>query len=143
MMSSTDGYYVQYFEASRCPVSKLRIYNSPTNLLFVSRFLACSTASTLNCYFQDDDWHVTPIRTLYSQFKRDPGGALTVHTGSEGAVQYGLQWCFFRESSPSPLVTSVLTHSRRKPWSAYMLRLARNGRLRLSIPRRLLPQLHL
>lgn len=34
------------FAASRCPKGKLRIHNSPGNLLFMARFMACSLAET-------------------------------------------------------------------------------------------------
>ena len=34
------------FASSRCPKGKLRIHNSPGNLLFMARFMACSLAQT-------------------------------------------------------------------------------------------------
>ncbi|CEQ40826.1 SPOSA6832_02462 [Sporobolomyces salmonicolor] len=82
---------------SRCPASKLRIYNSPRNLLFVARYLACMQGSTPYCFFQDDDWVVQPLRSLYAQFKRDPEGPIVVSTNSEVAALYGLEWCFYRQ----------------------------------------------
>ncbi|GAA5872830.1 hypothetical protein JCM1840_005863 [Sporobolomyces johnsonii] len=84
------------FATSRCPASKLRIYNSPRNLLFVARYLACMQGSTPYCFFQDDDWVVQPLRSLYAQFKRDPEGPVVVSTNSEVAALYGLEWCFYQ-----------------------------------------------
>lgn len=83
------------FHSSRCSPSKLRIYNSPTNLYFLSRYLACSTASTPYCFFQDDDWLVKPIRSMYSVFKRDPEAGVVVSTDSKVSVLFGWEWCFF------------------------------------------------
>ncbi|KAK4048899.1 hypothetical protein OIV83_004455 [Microbotryomycetes sp. JL201] len=88
----------EMFKASRCPASRLRIYNSPRNMLFVARYLACAQASTPHCFFQDDDWLVQPIRALYSQFSRDPEGPVVVHTNPQVAALYGLEWCFFESS---------------------------------------------
>ncbi|KAL8278044.1 hypothetical protein RQP46_009504 [Phenoliferia psychrophenolica] len=84
------------FAASACPGSKLRIYNSPRNMLFYARYLACASSATPHCFFQDDDWLVRPLRALYSQFSRDPEGPVVVHTNSEVATLYSLEWCFFQ-----------------------------------------------
>jgi hypothetical protein len=89
------------FSSSRCPTSKLQIYNSPQNLLFLARHLGCMQATTPYCYFQDDDWFVQPIRSLYAQFKRDPEGSIVVGTTKEMAIKYRSEWCFFRKS-PTP-----------------------------------------
>ncbi|GAA5866964.1 hypothetical protein JCM3774_003736 [Rhodotorula dairenensis] len=83
------------FAASKCPASKLRIYNSPRNLLFLARFLACAQSDTPYCYFQDDDWLVRPVRALYAQFSRDPEGPIVVHTNTEVSLLFGLEWCFY------------------------------------------------
>lgn len=87
----------QSLKAAKCPADKLRIYNSPRNMLFVARYLACTHAETPYCFFQDDDWLVQPLRALYSQFSRDPEGPVLVHTNPGVATLYGLEWCFFRE----------------------------------------------
>ncbi|GAA6004003.1 uncharacterized protein JCM10292_000647, partial [Rhodotorula paludigena] len=87
----------QTFAKSRCPASELRIYNSPRNLFFLARYLACAQSSSPYCFFQDDDWVVQPVRSLYAQFKRDPEGPVVVHTNEEVAVLYGLEWCFFQD----------------------------------------------
>ncbi|GAA6009552.1 hypothetical protein JCM11491_003601 [Sporobolomyces phaffii] len=84
------------FSASQCPPSKLRIHNSPRNLLFLARHLACAGATTPFCFFQDDDWFVPPLRSLYAQFKRDPEGAIVVSTTDEMAIKYRSEWCFFQ-----------------------------------------------
>ncbi|SCZ96021.1 BZ3500_MvSof-1268-A1-R1_Chr8-1g09951 [Microbotryum saponariae] len=83
------------FDSAKCPPSKLRIYNSPRNQLFVARYLACAQARTAYCYFQDDDWLVWPLRALYSQFSRDPEGPVVVHTNPQVASLYALEWCFY------------------------------------------------
>ncbi|GAA5909510.1 uncharacterized protein JCM6883_003969 [Sporobolomyces salmoneus] len=85
------------FTKSRCPSSKLQVYNSPHNSLFLARHLACMQATTPYCYFQDDDWFVPTLRSLYFQFKRDPEGSVVVSTTREMAVKYRSQWCFFQE----------------------------------------------
>ncbi|BGP66545.1 CCR4-NOT core subunit cdc39 [Rhodotorula toruloides] len=85
----------QTFAKSGCAPSKLRIYNSPRNMLFVARYLACLQSSTPHCFFQDDDWVVQPLRAMYAQFSRDPEGPVVVHTNEEVAALYGLEWCFF------------------------------------------------
>ncbi|GEM11861.1 CCR4-NOT transcription complex subunit 1 [Rhodotorula toruloides] len=85
----------QTFVKSGCLPSKLRIYNSPRNMLFMARYLACLQSSTPHCFFQDDDWVVQPLRAMYAQFSRDPEGPVVVHTNEEVAALYGLEWCFF------------------------------------------------
>ncbi|KAH7886036.1 hypothetical protein F5I97DRAFT_1877220 [Phlebopus sp. FC_14] len=54
------------FMHARCSKQKLKIYNSPENLYFQARFLACMQASTPFCFVQDDDYIVLPeiIQTL-------------------------------------------------------------------------------
>ncbi|GAA5999501.1 hypothetical protein JCM5350_002780 [Sporobolomyces pararoseus] len=85
------------FSSARCPSSKLEINNSPQNLLFLARHLACMQATTPYCYFQDDDWFVQSIRSLYAQFKRDPEGSVVVGTTKEMAINYRSNWCFFQK----------------------------------------------
>ncbi|KAL0951640.1 hypothetical protein HGRIS_008320 [Hohenbuehelia grisea] len=48
------------FAAANCSTSKLRIYNSPENVYFQARFIACSQANTPYCFIQDDDYFVYP-----------------------------------------------------------------------------------
>ncbi|KAF9785690.1 hypothetical protein BJ322DRAFT_1204137 [Thelephora terrestris] len=52
-------------------VSRLRIVNSPENLYFQARFIACSAATFKYCFIQDDDYFVRPevIRTLHSRIR--------------------------------------------------------------------------
>lgn len=66
-------------------------------MLFLARYLACAQSSSLNCYFQDDDWLVRPLRAMYSQFSRDPEGPVVVSTNERTAGMYALEWCFFSE----------------------------------------------
>ncbi|GAA5872920.1 hypothetical protein JCM16303_006879 [Sporobolomyces ruberrimus] len=84
------------FSTARCPSPKLQIHNSPQNLLFSARYFACMQATTPYCYFQDDDWLVQPMRSLYAQFKRGPEESILVGTTKEMAVKYRSDWCFFQ-----------------------------------------------
>ncbi|KZS93301.1 hypothetical protein SISNIDRAFT_485569 [Sistotremastrum niveocremeum HHB9708] len=43
-----------------CPSTKLVIHNSPANIYFRARFLACASAKTSMCFLQDDDYLVRP-----------------------------------------------------------------------------------
>ncbi|TFK41825.1 hypothetical protein BDQ12DRAFT_645075 [Crucibulum laeve] len=54
------------FASAKCPPRKLRIHNSPFNLYFQARFIACARSVTRYCFIQDDDYLVLPevIRTL-------------------------------------------------------------------------------
>ncbi|CAL1694519.1 unnamed protein product [Somion occarium] len=47
------------FEGTECERSQLRIYNSPTNVYFQARFMACAEATTPYCFIQDDDYLVS------------------------------------------------------------------------------------
>ncbi|KAF5388582.1 hypothetical protein D9757_004722 [Collybiopsis confluens] len=53
-----------------CPRNRLKITNSPANIYFQARFLACSQADTPFCFIQDDDYLVLPeiVRTLRLRF---------------------------------------------------------------------------
>lgn len=88
----------QTFATSLCPASKLRIVNSPQNMFFLSRYLACASVSTQYCYFQDDDWIVHGLRSAYEVFKRDPEGAMVGLTDRIVSVLGGWEWCFFSRS---------------------------------------------
>jgi hypothetical protein len=59
--------FTTYLNASRV---SLRIVNSPINQFFFARYLACSMAKNSICYFQDDDWIVHGIPTLYHNYLR-------------------------------------------------------------------------
>ncbi|KAI9570335.1 hypothetical protein HD554DRAFT_2085552 [Boletus coccyginus] len=56
----------EIFSSAHCDTRKLRIENSPENLYFYARFLACTKASTPYCFIQDDDYIILPelIKTL-------------------------------------------------------------------------------
>ncbi|KAF8899086.1 hypothetical protein BD779DRAFT_1486946 [Infundibulicybe gibba] len=62
------------FEASQCPDGKLKIHNSPTNLYFHARFIACAQATTNYCFIQDDDYLIWPeiIQALRMRMESDP-----------------------------------------------------------------------
>ncbi|KAI0783308.1 hypothetical protein C8Q75DRAFT_795483 [Abortiporus biennis] len=44
------------FKQTGCPTHKLRIHNSPENIYFQARFIACAQANTSLCFIQDDDY---------------------------------------------------------------------------------------
>ncbi|KAL1925595.1 uncharacterized protein VTP21DRAFT_478 [Calcarisporiella thermophila] len=82
------------FEES-CP-GRVSIFNSPGNMHFVARYMACAAASTPYCYFQDDDWIIRHLRSMYANFLRFPQ---FVHTDTNADV-YSLtnwKWCFYND----------------------------------------------
>ncbi|KAF8560116.1 hypothetical protein OG21DRAFT_30345 [Imleria badia] len=50
----------EIFSSAHCDTRKLKIENSPENLYFYARFLACTKASTPYCFIQDDDYIILP-----------------------------------------------------------------------------------
>ncbi|KAI0034001.1 hypothetical protein K488DRAFT_18652, partial [Vararia minispora EC-137] len=52
----------------------MRIVNSPENLYFYARYLACSSANSTHCFIQDDDYLVLPevIRAMHSRIHERP-----------------------------------------------------------------------
>lgn len=96
----------QTFASAGCPAGVLRIHNSPKNMLFFGRYLACASASTPNCFFQDDDWLVTSVRAMYAQFKNDPEGPVVVSTDARTSGMYALEWCFFSQFPPNDFGTT-------------------------------------
>ncbi|RGB23950.1 hypothetical protein C1646_773765 [Rhizophagus diaphanus] len=74
--------------------NKIRYYNSPGNMYFIARYLACSMAATKYCYFQDDDWMIKHLRSMYSNFLRFPN---LIHTDTNADVYSSTnwKWCFF------------------------------------------------
>ncbi|KAJ6629176.1 hypothetical protein B0H10DRAFT_28902 [Mycena sp. CBHHK59/15] len=60
------------FVTCNCSPSRLRIHNSPENLYFQARFIACSSASTTYCFIQDDDYLIKPevIHSLRARVHR-------------------------------------------------------------------------
>ncbi|KAG0001619.1 hypothetical protein BGZ65_003330 [Modicella reniformis] len=75
-----------------CP--KVRVYNSPDNLFFVARYMACAMASSPYCYFQDDDWKIFYLRSMYANFLRFPQ-FLHTDTNSDVWALTNWRWCFF------------------------------------------------
>ncbi|KAH7923245.1 hypothetical protein BV22DRAFT_1015771 [Leucogyrophana mollusca] len=65
------------FTNTTCSSRKLRIYNSPSNLYFQARFLACAQASSPYCFLQDDDYLILPeiIRTLRARVSESMSSA--------------------------------------------------------------------
>ncbi|CAG8456292.1 3912_t:CDS:2 [Racocetra fulgida] len=64
---------------------------------FIARYMACAMATTPYCYFQDDDWIIRNMRSMYANFLRFPN---LIHTDTNADV-YSLtnwKWCFFDDS---------------------------------------------
>ncbi|KAF5352743.1 hypothetical protein D9756_005918 [Leucocoprinus leucothites] len=63
---------------AQCPGYMLKIYNSPKNIYFQARFLACARATTPYCFIQDDDYFVQPsiIRTMRARMSETTGTSL-------------------------------------------------------------------
>ncbi|KAJ6509993.1 hypothetical protein C8R47DRAFT_1096336 [Mycena vitilis] len=92
-----------YEDFAICP-QKLRIHNSPENLYFQARFIACSNASTPYCFIQDDDYLVEPevIRSLRARidthdiFFLPPDEVLSGHLLSVDSpstnITFGFSW---------------------------------------------------
>ncbi|KAH9951005.1 hypothetical protein B0H21DRAFT_720924 [Amylocystis lapponica] len=63
-----------------CPKAKLRIQNSPANMYFQGRYMACAQANTPYCFVQDDDYLIRPeiIQALHTRIAM-PGSAQAIH----------------------------------------------------------------
>ncbi|EJD03822.1 uncharacterized protein FOMMEDRAFT_83180 [Fomitiporia mediterranea MF3/22] len=72
-----DGTIAEIFKPTGCPSRKLRIYNSPSNMLFQARYLACIEAKTPYCFTQDDDYLVQPevIKNLHFYMSENPSSS--------------------------------------------------------------------
>lgn len=77
-----------------CP--KVRVFNSPNNMFFVARYMACAMASSPYCYFQDDDWKIHYLRSMYANFLRHPQ-FLHTDTNSDVWALTNWRWCFFED----------------------------------------------
>ncbi|KAJ7781432.1 hypothetical protein B0H16DRAFT_1498400, partial [Mycena metata] len=92
------------FAKTNCSPQKLRIHNSPENLYFQARFIACANASTLYCFIQDDDYLVKPevIRSLRARIDAHdiyflpPDEVLSSHLLSVSSpltnITFGFSW---------------------------------------------------
>ncbi|TDL28081.1 hypothetical protein BD410DRAFT_835322 [Rickenella mellea] len=62
------------FQETGCPSGKIRIFNSPENLYFQARFLACSQVRTPFCFIQDDDYVIRPeiIKSMHAFYTVTP-----------------------------------------------------------------------
>ncbi|KAF8211316.1 hypothetical protein K438DRAFT_1807102 [Mycena galopus ATCC 62051] len=89
---------------ANCTCSKLRIHNSPENIYFQARFMACASASTPYCFIQDDDYLVKPeiVRSLRARidehdiFHLPPHEVLSGHVLSIDSpstnITFGFSW---------------------------------------------------
>ncbi|KAJ7047551.1 hypothetical protein C8F04DRAFT_1059304 [Mycena alexandri] len=92
------------FAKTNCSPQKLRIHNSPENLYFQARFIACANASTPYCFIQDDDYLVKPevIRSLRARidthdiYLLPPDESLSSHLLSVSSpstnITFGFSW---------------------------------------------------
>ncbi|KAF8977666.1 hypothetical protein BGZ46_007218 [Entomortierella lignicola] len=78
--------------------AKVRVYNSPDNMFFVARYMACAMASSPYCYFQDDDWKIFYLRSMYANFLRFPQ-FLHTDTNSDVWSLTNWRWCFFEDGT--------------------------------------------
>ncbi|KAJ7699896.1 hypothetical protein B0H17DRAFT_1047552 [Mycena rosella] len=92
-----------YDDFSNCNCShRLRIHNSPENLYFQARFMACSNASTPYCFIQDDDYLIQPeiIRSLRARidthdiFVIPPNEVLSSHLLSINSPSTNITFAF-------------------------------------------------
>ncbi|KAH8120060.1 hypothetical protein DFH11DRAFT_1558066 [Phellopilus nigrolimitatus] len=62
------------FRGTGCSAKKLRIHNSPSNIYFRARFIACAEAQTPFCFIQDDDYLIRPeiIQNMHAFFTQSP-----------------------------------------------------------------------
>lgn len=76
--NSPEELTYETFASTGCSKAKLRLHNSPRNLYFYARFLACTQAKTPFCFFQDDDYLVLPqiIQTLGHRIAESPQTAI-------------------------------------------------------------------
>ncbi|KAL1722032.1 hypothetical protein EV715DRAFT_193735 [Schizophyllum commune] len=67
--NTLDDVIASDFASAGCPPTKLKIHNSPENLYFQARFLACAQSTTEFCFIQDDDYIVWPsvIQSLHAR----------------------------------------------------------------------------
>ncbi|KAF8140517.1 hypothetical protein EV363DRAFT_1251147 [Boletus edulis] len=68
----------EIFSSAHCDTRKLKIENSPENLYFYARFLACTKASSPYCFIQDDDYIILPelIKTLRIRVEESSQGGI-------------------------------------------------------------------
>ena len=72
---------------------KIRIINSEQNLKDEAKYLACSHAQTLACFYADDDWDASDyMKTLISSFRSDPN---LLHSVTNAVTYYNnMLWTF-------------------------------------------------
>ncbi|KAF7966217.1 hypothetical protein HWV62_39479 [Athelia sp. TMB] len=71
----------QDFASAACPPGKLKIHNSPENLYFQARFIACANVSTAYCFIQDDDYFIYPeiIHAMRARISALPEATAAIH----------------------------------------------------------------
>ncbi|KAF8718919.1 hypothetical protein AX14_011662 [Amanita brunnescens Koide BX004] len=67
------------FLDSKCPESRLKIYNSPSNLYFQARFFACEQSQTPYCFIQDDDFLILPEILLAMRSRINESSKSAIH----------------------------------------------------------------
>ncbi|KAF8971736.1 hypothetical protein BDZ97DRAFT_1141718 [Flammula alnicola] len=73
------------FSNTLCPETALRIINSPENLYFQARYMACAQATTPYCFIQDDDYLIRPeiIQALASRMSNTPLSSIHLQPPNE------------------------------------------------------------
>ncbi|KAI8140967.1 hypothetical protein BJV82DRAFT_620264 [Fennellomyces sp. T-0311] len=87
---------MEMLEKNRCPESKIRLYNTHSNMYSAGRYLGCSLVDTPYCYFQDYPG-TRHRRSLYANFLRFPN---LIHTETPDVRVYAQakwRWCFFND----------------------------------------------
>ncbi|OCH89552.1 hypothetical protein OBBRIDRAFT_778345 [Obba rivulosa] len=71
--NSPAKFSYEYFKDTGCTPDRLRIHNSPKNMLFQARYLACAQVNTPYCFIQDDDYLIRPeiIEALHTRIAED------------------------------------------------------------------------
>ncbi|KAJ3517862.1 hypothetical protein NLJ89_g234 [Agrocybe chaxingu] len=69
----------QDFPSSPCPRDRLRIINSPENLYFQARYMACAGATTAYCFVQDDDFSIRPEIIKALNVRINQGSVPAIH----------------------------------------------------------------
>ncbi|KAF9486571.1 hypothetical protein BDN70DRAFT_870164 [Pholiota conissans] len=69
------------FANASCPKSRVQIINSPDNLYFQARYMACAQATTPFCFIQDDDYLILPeiVRAFVRRIGDNSASTSSIH----------------------------------------------------------------
>ena len=75
----------------------IRIINSAINVQDRGKYLACTLAQTLACFYSDDDWDASPyMNSLIASFRADPN---LLHSATNAVTHYNNMLWTFMDSS--------------------------------------------